>query len=186
MSTESYYREHYQEFIDDTFSCDMHAAYEMFERYLPDHAHILDVGFGSARDMLHFASEGYDVKGFDLEPCFVERAKEMDLNAMVSDILSFDTHERFDGIWACASFLHLRRDVIAKQLERYKGFLKSGGVFFVSLKEGDFEEKDDLQRHMSYFSEKELKALGFDEIRRGEDQRGRPVVWLYAIYRRPM
>ena len=35
------------------------------EKYLPKKALILDIGFGSGRDMIYFKSIGYEVEGID-------------------------------------------------------------------------------------------------------------------------
>ena len=41
-------------FFESTFKVDMESLYQLFLRYLPDHAFILDLGCGSGRDTLAF------------------------------------------------------------------------------------------------------------------------------------
>ena len=56
--------------------------------------------------------------------------------------LAFDQiawREEFDGVWACASLLHLPSLQLQTALSRLIGGLRRGGVLYVSLKEGHFE-----------------------------------------------
>ncbi len=47
-----------------------------------------------------------------------------------------DWREEFDGVWACASLLHLPSPQLQIALNRMIGGLRRGGVLYVSLKEG--------------------------------------------------
>ena len=55
-----YYSDNSKQYIDSTINCDMAEQYNLFLKYFSGKS-ILDVGFGSARDMLHFQSLGYIV-----------------------------------------------------------------------------------------------------------------------------
>ena len=66
----NYYKEHAQEFINDTFECDMSKQYYFFEKHLKSKGTILDIGFGSGRDSLYFQSKGYEVYAIDPEEEF--------------------------------------------------------------------------------------------------------------------
>ena len=137
-----YYKEHAQEFIDSTFNCDMSVQYHFFEKHLKGKGTILDIGFGSGRDSLHFKSKGYEVYAIDPEKKFVEHAKELGLanvfQKMVED-LSFTN--MFDGIWACASLLHLKSIELNYALKKCSKALKKSGVMYASFKYGTFEGK---------------------------------------------
>ena len=49
------------------------------------------------------------------------------------------TVEQYDGIWACASILHLPRKELGGILQKISDALKPGGVLYSSFKYGDFE-----------------------------------------------
>ena len=49
----------------------------------------------------------------------------------------YKTEIKFDGIWACASLLHLEPDELDAVLKKFTGFLKPGGIFFMSFKYGE-------------------------------------------------
>ena len=48
------------------------------------------------------------------------------------------TVEQYDGIWACASILHLPRKELGGILQKISDALKPGSVLYSSFKYGDF------------------------------------------------
>ena len=176
-----YYSEHYNEYIESTMHTDMSHIYAIFEPLLKG-KRILDVGFGSGRDMLYFKSKGYEVMGIDPEPAFVEHAKELGLNAVVGDTLSFVSDHKFDGIWACASLLHLNKEGIVKAINHLKSLLADKGVLFVSLKEGNAETIDEKGRAMTYVSKAFLEELGLQILSTTNDPMGRDIHWINAAF----
>ena len=136
----SYYKEHAQEFIDNTFECDMSEQYRFFEKHLNGKGTILDIGFGSGRDSLYFQSKGYDVYAIDPEEEFVKRGKELGLKnvfQMKAEDMSFS--DMFDGIWACASLLHVPSKNLQEVFKRCAEALKKSGIIYTSFKYGQFE-----------------------------------------------
>lgn len=135
-----YYKEHAQEFIDNTFNCDMSVQYHFFEKYLKGKGTILDIGFGSGRDSLYFKSKGYEVYAIDPEKKFVEHAKELGLiNIFQQKVEDISFIDMFDGIWACASLLHLKSKELNNALKKCSKALKNGGFIYASFKYGEFE-----------------------------------------------
>ena len=150
----NYYAEHADEYIASTLHADLSECYAMFEPYLPQGGSVLDVGFGSGRDMLYFKSKGYEVYGIDAEPKFVEHARALGLkNVEVADVLQYAPTMKFDGIWACASLLHLSLNELDEAIKKLLSMLNKGGALFVSMKEGSFEGLDDKGRPMLKISE---------------------------------
>lgn len=70
-----------------------------------------------------------------------------------------DFREEFDGIWACASLLHVPKAELNDVLQRLKHAAKRGGILFVSLKEGDGERLSEDGRYFSYFRIGNFKTL---------------------------
>lgn len=108
IAMSNYYNENLKEFIEDTFSCDMSLEYHFFEQYLTCARTILDLGFGSGRDSLYFKNNGYEVYSLDPTLEFCQNAKALGL----WHIYQMKAHDMkfkniFDGIWACASLLHV-------------------------------------------------------------------------------
>ena len=136
----TYYQEHAKDFIKDTFDCDMSEQYRFFEKYLNEKGTILDIGFGSGRDSLYFQSKGYDVYAIDPEDEFVNHAKELGLrNVYKLKAEEIDFINKFDGIWACASLLHVCSNNLKETFGRCAKALKNNGIMYASFKYGDFE-----------------------------------------------
>ena len=55
------------------------------------------------------------------------------------DFLELDYEDEFDGVWACASLLHLKADEMPVVLGLIRRALRVGGAVYVSFKEGTFE-----------------------------------------------
>ena len=138
---------------------------------------ILDVGCAGGRDAVYFTSKGFEVLGIDLTPEFIKLAKvncpEATFNLMDMRKLKFD-NESFDGVWACASFLHIPKKDAIKTLSGFNKILKSKGVLFLSVMEGTgegYRKNEKLNWDDRYFSfyqklelEKLLNSAGFKVI----------------------
>lgn len=154
--TKQYYSVNYKEYIRATRDVNMTVHYDRFLSYLHPQAKILDVGFGSGRDMLYFKSKGYIVFGIDYVVEFVNNAKQNGLNAEVCDFHSIPYKEMFDGIWACASLVH-SEDILLAFKSLY-GALKKGGYIFLSIKNGS-GNKIENGRFYQFLNEAKLKEL---------------------------
>lgn len=136
----NYYENNAKAFIDDTFKCDMSVQYNFFEKYINYAITIMDLGFGSGRDSLYFMSKGYEVYAVDPTKSFCDNAKKLGIknvyNLYAQDI-EFDN--MFDGIWACASLLHVPSEDLNNVFKKCSKALKPNGVMYASFKYGDFE-----------------------------------------------
>lgn len=101
---------------------------------------ILDLGSGPGRDSLFFKSRELNPVCVDISPSMIELCREKGLVAYEMDIenLSFEDSS-FDGVWAYTSLLHLPKRVFPSVLKRLSQILKPRGVFFIGMKEGDFD-----------------------------------------------
>ena len=136
----NYYKGNKDEFINSTINCDMSFHYNMFEKYLRDGAKtILDIGFGSGRDSLYF-SKKYEVHSIDPEEEFCKHAEELGLkNVCCKRVQDIEYLDMFDGIWACASLLHIPTYEMVDVLNKCYLALKENGVMYCSFKYGEFE-----------------------------------------------
>lgn len=148
----NYYDVNAKEYIESTINCDMSIHYEKFLKYLPKTGKILDVGFGSGRDMIYFKSLGYEVEGIDTSVEFVNNMKEKEFNVRLESACELNYSAEYDGIWACASLLHIKRDELEEVIIKCMNALKENGVLYCSFKYGDMEvEKDN--RYFNYMNE---------------------------------
>ena len=69
-----------------------------------------------------------------------------------------DFEEEFDGIWACASLVHVARRQTLDVWRRLSAALKPAGVCYTSYKYGD-GERVDRGRHFNDYDEDSLRQL---------------------------
>lgn len=151
----------------------------IFLPHLHNNAHILDLSCDPGRDAEIFIKKGFRVTGIDLSKNMVRAAKKKCPNAtfhvMNTKELEF-SDEKFDGVWANSSLLHISKKDISQALGEVYRVLKMGGIFYLSLKQGDGEHIISDQRYnieakkfFSYFRVEEIEVLleegGFDIIK---------------------
>ncbi len=191
--TLAYYEANAQRFFQETRSVDMSPLYEPFLALLPSGARILDAGCGSGRDSLAFLERGYEVTAMDASPSMVELASRLIRRPVLH--MSFDQirfQERFDGVWACASLLHVSKQSLPEVLDRLGLASKTGGVMYASFKYGE-DEVVRNGRLFSDYSEDKFRhvldtrpELELVECWRTTDLRPKPneTVWLNVLLRK--
>lgn len=153
MTTIDYYNQNAEAFVQGTLHADMHAHYNRFLPYLPDHARILDLGCGSGRDTLFFLQKGYDVVPVDgSEEVCKEAERILGFAVRCLRFEELDYYNEFDGIWACASLLHVPKADILSIMNKVASALKANGVLYVSFKYGSGEEIKG-ERLFNYYKE---------------------------------
>ncbi len=150
-STLNYYDENVVEFACQTVSIDMHDLYELFINQLPqrDTQSILDVGCGSGRDASYFAKQGYEVTAIDASAGLIQWAQKYHMSSRISWVhLDFSSIEnqtwenKFTGIWACASLLHVPFLELSFIIKSLLYTLTDKGVMYLSFKCGEGERVD--------------------------------------------
>ncbi|MCK6412098.1 MAG: DUF3427 domain-containing protein [Azonexus sp.] len=195
IDTVAYYDTHAELFFSDTQGVDMAALQQRFLARLPVGAHLLDAGCGSGRDSKAFQEQGYRVTAFDASSRLVELARRhTDLPIGHRRFADVNEIAVYDGIWACASLLHLAESELSPSLQRLWQALKPGGVFYLSFKYGAGERQHG-GRHFTDADESRLAAwlTGIPDIVSNEtwitgDQRpDRSERWLNALlFRAPV
>lgn len=100
---------------------------------------VLDVGCGPGWETETFAERGYDPVGIDLTPAFLRLAND---RAATGRFARMDMRQlsivddSVDGLWACASFLHVPRADAAATLAEFHRVLRSGPLA-LAVKQGD-------------------------------------------------
>lgn len=155
--TLEYYNQTAQAYAADTLNADVSKLYEFFLSRLPAHATILDLGCGPGRDSLHFLREGYRVQSIDGSPEFCKLASQLTGQPVLCRTFEdIDFTEEFDGIWACASILHVPSTRLPLVLENLSRALKKGGYFYASFKYGTFGG----DRNGRYFTDMTEETFG--------------------------
>ena len=158
FSTIAYYNENADRYVTDTVAVDMSGLHERFLAKIPNGGLILDAGCGSGRDSKAFLDRGYRVRAFDASYQVARLAE-----ALIGQPVPVQTFENFseracyDGIWACASLLHLDEHQIPDALQRLWDALKPDGVLYLSFKVGE-GERTDQGRHFTDATESRLRS----------------------------
>ena len=156
-----FYEDNAEQFAANTLDVDMSPLYERFLAALPEAGRILDAGCGAGRDAAAFLKLGYPVEAFDASPKLVAIAREVSgIDVEQSTFLAFESEQRFVGIWACASLLHVPAAQMSGTLRHLGTFLQPQGVIYVSFKYGDEDSERDGR---SYTNCTEQRLEGFLE-----------------------
>jgi len=191
--TLSYYEQNAKAFYDNTRDVDFASVQQLFTDLLPQGAKILDFGCGSGRDTVYFLSQGYDVDAIDgsAELCrLASEAAGIPVRQMYFQDL--DAVDEYDGIWACASILHVPKEELPQVFLKMQQALKKDGVIYTSFKYGDGEGV----RNGRYFSDytedtarrmiEEIEGLQIEKMWLSSDRRpGREEEkWLNILLRK--
>lgn len=160
MSVE-FYNNNAEDFFNNTVNADMSATYSLFEENLSDiDGEILDLGCGSGRDAKHFIDKGYKVTALDLSPVLAKKAsKYIGQEVIVGDMKDLDYEDRFIGIWACASLLHLTENEVLETIKRCHKALKKDGVLYASFKYGENNYEKDGRSFTCFTRDKFLNLI---------------------------
>lgn len=152
MDTIRYYDKNASEYYNLTFNMSMEETIEEFLKLIPADSAILDLGCGSGRDSLYFLEEGFDVTAIDGSRQMCELA-EIEIGQDVVHHMMFDELEFedvFDGVWACASLLHVKKTEINGIIDKISKSLVKDGVLYMSFKQGEFEGMRDGRYYADY------------------------------------
>ena len=189
MSTLQFYNNNAERYAAQTKYIDVSDLYTDFEECLCPGDRILDLGCGSGRDSKYFLERGYDVVPVDgsAEMCRVA-SEYLGIPVQQKLFSEIEYREEFDGIWACASLLHVPKVQIRDVMEKVSRALKEQGVLYASFKYGDDERVVD-GRFFSFYNETDLdwiSDLGLIEYWITEyDRPERPrEKWLNTLWRK--
>lgn len=158
-NTLEYYEKNSVLYSQSTLPVNMSHLYDEFLPYVPSGGHILDLGCGSGRDSLEFIKRGFQISALDGSESLC-RLAEINIGQSVIhqcfDEISFENE--FDGIWACASILHLTSKQLPDVMCRLDRALKNNGALYISFKHGAFEGYRS-DRYFTDLDENKLAAL---------------------------
>jgi SAM-dependent methyltransferase len=158
---------------------------------------VLDLGCGPGRDVHFLTQLGCQAVGLDLSAGMLAQARSRlpAVPLVRADLRRIPfSPGAFDGIWACASLLHLRRAELPAILTELSRLLRCpGGVLYVALKGGQGErwitapsgERYFFAYYQSAEVETQLDAAGFQVVESWvtPDQAGRDEPWINAVAR---
>jgi SAM-dependent methyltransferase len=119
---------------DTDFDFDFHErCRNLFLKYL-EGRRVLDAGCGLGFDSSAFAMYGLEVTAADIVPEFLVEIQSVTqgVRPVAMDLTAPCFRESsFDGIFACASFLHVPHELSRPTIEAFKKILAPGGILFL-------------------------------------------------------
>ena len=111
----------------------MEHVYEPFLALMPPAGRILDAGCGSGRDAIAFVKRGFEVTAFDgiLWSWYELASDRSGLRILHLTFDEIDWRDEFDGVWACASLLHLPSRELHAALQRLVRASSPGEFLYV-------------------------------------------------------
>lgn len=189
-TTLSWYRDNAIQYAEETRnSLVLDALWEFLSR-MKEGGTILDYGSGSGRDSAYFLDKGFSVDSLDGSAEMKAQAERFfGIKVKLSSFLSLEEKEKYDGIWAQASILHLEEHDLRVALTLIERALKRDGVFYSSFRKG---EEDGYENGRWYTNMTERRFLSFlpaslyvEKIWESQDVRpGVSRTWLSIICRK--
>lgn len=157
---------------------------------------VLDVGCGPARDSKQFRIRGLNPVAVDLSVgMLLEAKKRVQLPLVQMDMRALGFRNRsFDGVWACASIMHVPKAQTSTVLAELNRVLVGSGHIYVTTRKGDGErfvtgEYPNCCRFYSFFSADELRerilSIGFDILSEHESLDPRGIALLHVFAQKP-
>ena len=189
-TTLSWYRDNAIQYAEETRnSLVLDALWEFLSR-MKEGGTILDYGSGSGRDSAYFLDKGFSVDSLDGSAEMKAQAERLfGIKVKLSSFLSLEEKDKYDGIWAQASILHLEEHDLRAALTLIERALKRDGVFYSSFRKG---EGDGYENGRWYTNMTERRFLSFlpaslyvEKIWESQDVRpGVSRTWLSIICRK--
>ena len=189
-TTLSWYRENAIQYAEETRnSLVLDALWEFLSR-MKEGGTILDYGSGSGRDSAYFINKGFSVDSLDGSAEMKAQAERLfGIKVKLASFLSLEEKDKYDGIWAQASILHLEEHDLRVALTLIERALKRDGVFYSSFRKG---EEDGYEKGRWYTNMTERRFLSFlpaslyvEKIWESQDVRpGVNKTWLSIICRK--
>lgn len=157
--TIEYYNKNVELFVSSTKDVEFNKMQNMLLKYLKKGDYILDLGCGSGRDSKAFLEKGFKVVSVDGSEKLCNIASSyIGQEVIFTTFQNFKSDIKFNGIWACASLLHLPYKDLKEVIKNLRNNLKEEGYFYLSFKYGEFEGERN-GRYFTNMTEKKFRNL---------------------------
>ncbi len=192
-TTIEYFDQNAERCFADAFTITERTNQDHFLSYVRPGGSILDFGCGSGRDAAYFLERGFEVTATDGSRGMCRLASEfLGMPVRVLEFNELDEEDRYDGIYASASIMHLEYERLLEVFPKMARALHEGGILYVSFKYGDDDSylgkryytkmtEDRFARMVRGFPQFEVVEQGIF----GNEHPGQPDFrWLYAYLRK--
>ncbi len=174
----------------------MSQLHEVILEYIPSQNQLLDIGFGSGRDLQYLKDKGYDVWGIDPSINFVNYAKNRfpDIqNQFLEASLPFEGNlfkeTKFDAVISIAVWMHLYRKEYRDAVESIINVSRPNSVIIISYSIGLREQNDkryfetvDLEYLTELFSNGSFRLI--DTVENKDSLKRDSLTWVTVVFKR--
>ncbi len=190
--TINYYNENYQDLLKRYDSANMEQLNKILDKFIFKDSFVLDLGFGSGRDLNYIKNITKDIYGLDGSIEFVNNLKQNKFyknKVSLSILPNIDTSlfniNKFDIIISIAVFMHLKKNEIKQTIVDIKNKLNNNGKVIISYstKSRDDDKRDFLEitkdEMILLFNNEDFKEL---ETISNKDSLNRKIEWVTQVY----
>lgn len=194
INTLKFYDDNAEKLIRQYDNATVEQLHKLFQKYINTHDTVLDIGFGSGRDLKVIQSITPNIFGFDACDKFIQNMAKNGLEDRVSkgilpniDIDVFPIIvEKVDVVISIAVFMHLSILEMELSIENIKKILVNNGIVIISY---SLERKIKDERHFEPLNKeimtKLFKKAGFNVIDGfiNEDVMNRDIKWVTQVFK---
>ena len=196
MNTTDFYNAKSTQLIERYDNAKMSSLHQLLVKYIPSKSKVLDIGFGSGRDLQFLYDNGYNVWGIDPAKKFVENAKirfpEKKDHFFEEGIpfreKSLGKMLKFDAVIVIAVWMHLRYDQYSETIENIANVSRPGCVVVISYSEGERYDEDeryfesvDLENLIELFSVKDFELI--KTIKNEDSLKRNSLSWVTLVFK---
>lgn len=188
--TSVYYETNYKDLLAKYNKANTKELNKILLKYIPKDSVVLDLGFGSGREISFLYNNGYKVYGLDYCEKFIESFsnKNIQVSHTILPHIKIDSFavKKFDSIISIATLMHLTKEEIKKTIKNIKKILNKQGIVIISYSvaprkndERFFEELDLI------LMKSEFEKCGFSELSCSLllDGMNRDIEWVTQVFK---
>ena len=128
-----FYKNNYDKYATSTGLILMTYQYEFVQPYVKKGYRVLDAGFASGRDIIHFKSAGCEVFGVDIIEEYSSRVRSLGIkNVFGMDFLKAPYDDFFDLVWMNDFLPQFKLEEYVDVFDKLYDLLKVGGYAYIS------------------------------------------------------
>jgi len=195
MTTTDYYNINAIQLIDRYNNTNMLSLHQLLLNHIPKNSTVLDIGFGSGRDLQFLYDNDYIVWGIDPSAKFVANAKSRFpeiQNKFFEVSVPFDKgtlklNKEFDAVITIAMWMHLQYQEYEAVVESIVSVLNSSATVVISYSEGyrtddgRYFENVDLENIIKLFKERGFNLV--ETIINGDSLKRDTLTWITVVFK---
>ena len=195
MKTVEYYNNESTNLILRYDNANMVLLHKLLLKYIPEQGSVLDIGFGSGRDLSFLKDNDYEIWGIDPSKKFLKHIQQkfptikehFFLESIPFIKTSLNVNKQFNAVIAIAMWMHLKHDQYEDVVESIVSVLNDTSTVIISYSEGSridderYFEDVDLDYITKLFTSKGFTLI---EIVKNKDSFKRDnLIWNTVIYK---